>query len=253
MTDGGVIALLVTMAVTGLAIFVLYQYQEQQRREALQVLADGMGFSYSSEAEHALQGALSQFHLFSQGHARRMSNVLHGNIDDVTVTIFDYRYTTASGKHHRTRRQTVLLLESDRLDLPLFTLRPERLHHKLASALGHQDINFESHPAFSDAYLLQGSDEERVRTLFETEALTYYTRHPELWTEGEGQQLVYYHASKRVDPESIRDFVREGLDVLDLFAQKDDAIGNLDLLDHYLAQAQSVVGLADPGTGNRTA
>jgi hypothetical protein len=253
MTGGAVIALLVGMAVIGLAIFIVHQYLEQQRREALQLLAGRMGFSYFADAEHVHQATLSQFHLFSQGHARKMSNELRGSIDDVAVAIFDYRYSTGSGRHQRTRRQTVLLLESDCLDLPFFTLRPERLYHKLASALGHQDIDFESHPTFSDAYLLQGSDQERVRTLFGTKALTYYARHPELWTEGEGQQLIYCHAGRRVDPESIQDFVQEGIDVLDLFAERDDAIGNLDLLDHYLEQARSAVAPADSGTGDRAA
>ena len=124
MTGGAVIALLVGMAVIGLAIFVVHQYQEQKRREALQLLADRMEFSYSADAGHVRQGALSQFYLFSQGHARKMSNELRGSIDDVAVTLFDYRYSTGSGRHQRTRRQTVLLLKSDRSDLPFFTLRP---------------------------------------------------------------------------------------------------------------------------------
>ena len=68
---------------------------------------------------------------------------------DIAVTLFEYRYRTNQGKHTRSHRQTVLLFETERLDLPRFTLRPKHFFHRIAYALGWQDIALVAHPVFS--------------------------------------------------------------------------------------------------------
>ena len=229
---GGFLVLMLFFMVIGLVIYVLVRAaQEQQRREQLLLVAGRMGFSFSAQAEPGLWGLVGGFRLFSKGRSRRIHNVMRRQIHDIDVTIFDYRYTTQSGKHSHTHYQSVLLFETERLDLPRFTLRPKHFFHRIASALGWQDIVFEAHPVFGESYLLQGQDEERIRAIFDEEALLYYTRHPGLHTEGQGRWLAFYRDGRRADPRDMEAFLQQGLDILDVFMEKGGALVGVPLLE----------------------
>jgi hypothetical protein len=227
--EGQFYLLIVFVALGALAVGVILYYRAKKRREDLWSVAGRLGFSFSAEGDPHLPGGLGQFHLFSQGRSRKVRNVMRGEIQDIVVSLFDYRYTTGSGRHNHTHDQTVLLFESERLALPFFILRPEGLFHKMAGALGYEDIDFDGSPAFSDAYLLKGTDEDRIRAMFTPEVRAYYTRHGRLYTEGERGQLIHYCAGRRVSPERIESWLQEGLDVLALFLEKEEGAGALPL------------------------
>jgi hypothetical protein len=231
----------VAAIVIAIAIVVGQHLQEEERRRQWLAVAETKGFRFSAEADPALWTAVAPFHLFSQGRSRKIVNVMRTDVDDVSVSLFDYRFTTGSGRHSHTHRQTVALLESERIRLPRFTLRPEGLFHKLGSFLGYQDIDFEAHPQFSDAYLLQGDDEASIREVFADPVLSYYAVRGGLCTEGNGHQVVYYRADRQIPPERIEAFLEEGLGIVRLFCEKDDAPEEMDRLDRFLQDAQSVV------------
>jgi hypothetical protein len=246
--DGWVFLVLMGVAVAVVLIAVASYYQEKQRREQMQAVAARMGFSFSPEGEAGLRERLGHFHLFSQGRSRRVRNVMRGEIRGVAVALFDYQYTTSSSKHNNTHRRTVLLFETERLRLPLFTLRPQGLFHKFAAALGYGDIDFETHPVFSDTYLLRGSGESEIRDLFSEEALSYYERHRNLCTEGAGQHLVVYRGNRREEPGAMEGLLEQGLEVLDLFMESEEApdippsqdvdLDQAEALDEILAQLE---------------
>ena len=234
----GLFFIFLVFLVIGLVIYLIARAaQEQQRLEQLQRVADRMGFSYTAQAEASLWGQVEGFRLFSQGRSRRIHNVMRRRIHDIDVTMFDYRYTTNHSKHDRVHYHSVVLFETGRLDLPRFTLRPKHFFHRVANALGWQDIGFEAHPVFSESYLLQGRNEDRIRGIFDEEALLYYTRHPDLHTEGDGQQLVFYRGGRRVDPQGMEAFLQQGLDVLDAFMEKEGALVGVPLLETDLDRA----------------
>ena len=221
--DGWVFLVLMGVVAVVALIAAASYYLEKQRREQMHAVAARMGFSFSPEGEAGLRERLRHFHLFSQGRSRKIRNVMRGESHGTPVTLFDYQYTTGGGKHNNTHRRTVLVFETKRLRLPFFTLRPQGLFHKLAAAFGYGDIDFQAHPVFSDAYLLQGSDEGRIRDLFCEEVLSYYERRENLCTEGADQQLVFYRGNRREDPGSMERFLEQGLEVLDLFVESEEA------------------------------
>lgn len=242
----GLIFLFMAVMATAAVIYVIVHYvQEQQRTEQLQAVAERMGFAFSAEADPNLWGRVADFCLFSQGRSRKIHNVMRRQIHDIDVALFDYRYTTGSGKHSHTYYRTALLFETGRLELPRFTLRPEGFFHRVASALGRQDIDFEAHPVFSDDYLLQGTDVARIRDLFDEEALCYYTRHQDLCTEGDGRQLVFYRGRRRVEPEGMEGYLQQGLDILDVFMEKDGALVGVPLLGLDVDQTMDVDQVMD--------
>ncbi len=101
--------------------------------------------------------------------------------------------------------------------LPNFTLRPENLFHKIGQVFGYQDIDFEAHPEFSKRYLLRAENESEVRRTFSTDVLSFYESDQKLSTEAAARQLIHYRAAKRVPPDEIAEFIKQGVRVLTLF------------------------------------
>jgi hypothetical protein len=206
----GIILVFVGIAVYG-------HYQAQTRMAEMRDVAARRGYEYVVE-EPGLADALAAFALFSRGHSRRATNVLRTRAGDTAAQVFDYRYTTGHGNKSHTHRQSVLLVESERLDLPAFSLCPETVGQKLAVLFGRQDIDFQHRVDFSENYVLQGDDEDGIRALFDDDVLAFFARRPGLCLEGRGRRLLYYRAGQQVSPNVIHGFLGEGLAVLDRLA-----------------------------------
>jgi hypothetical protein len=213
------LAATVFLAVLGLALalIVVNARLEKKRVEAMQRAAREMALAFAPKDDGATFGLLSGFHLFSQGHAKKITSLMLGEVSDMEVRIFDYTYTTGSGKNSHTFRQTVIAFRSPKLALPAFSLRPENLFHKIGALFGYQDIDFETHPQFSKHYLLRGSDEEAIRSTFHDGVLEFFDENRGLCTEGSGPTLIFYRAAEQVEPEAIRTFMEEGFKVAGLF------------------------------------
>ena len=69
-------------------------------------------------------------------------------------------------------------------------------------------------------YLLKGDEEREIRDLFSSDALSFYEADGKLSTEAVGKQLIHYRAGKRVAPERLSDFIRQGVQVLTLLRPK---------------------------------
>jgi hypothetical protein len=201
-------------------VFCLVRYLNRQRTKALKLTAESLSFTFSEKGGQPLIDTFSGFNLFSLGYGRRISNVLAGKFNLIPVTVLDYRYTTGGGKSTKTWHQTLLIIESDKLQLPRFVLQPENIFDKIAGVFGKKDINFETAPVFSKRYQLRGDDEASIRSLFNAPVLDFYERHLGLTTEGDGVRLIYYRFGKKVAPEKIQAFIQEGGDVFNLFRRR---------------------------------
>ncbi len=211
-----VAAIVGTLALIGTIVVIALKI-EKKRSEALQAAAERMKFTFSRKGDPDLLDRLKGLHLFSQGHSKKIANALVGKAGALDVAVFDYAYTTGGGKHSQRWRQTVILFESDDMALPKFTLRPENIFHKIGQVFGYKDIDFDSHPEFSKRYLLKGENEEAVRATFGDKARSFYESDLKLSTEAAGPQLIHYRSGKRVTPDEISEFIKQGVRVLTLF------------------------------------
>lgn len=211
------------LAVVGAAISV---HLEAKRRAALQEVADRLGFDFSPGlpmgASLVAGGGLE---LFALGYSPRVSNLIQGTVEGVQINLFDYRYTTGSGKNRHTHLQTVLRFEMPGAVLPTFILRPENFFHKIGTAFGYQDIDFPTHPAFSAKYLLRGPEEPAIRQFFTPAALEFFEGQPQFCVEALGRHLILYRFHHRVKPENIPAFLETGLAVLSVFNLAQLALG----------------------------
>jgi hypothetical protein len=194
-------------------------FADKRRKMELRRTAEVMNLQYSETADKSFAALYKEFRLFSQGYARRFANLLRGEFQQVSTSLFDYRYTTGSGDSTHTARQTVVVFDSPRLKLPGFYLRPENLIDKIGEVFGRKDINFAPFPRFSKQYFLRSADEEAARRLFSDWVLSYFEQHPGLCCEGRADRLIFYRAGKPVAPEKIEQFLQDGLEVFNLFKE----------------------------------
>ena len=131
--------------------------------------------------------------------------------------VFGYSYSTGFGKNRRTTRQSVVLIESETLNLPPFDMRPEHLLHKIGGAFGYQDIDFPGQERFSKKYLLRGRDEAAIRSLFTDEVLAYFTSNLDLSVEGRRGALIGYKGGKRMSPDGFRQVISQANRISKLF------------------------------------
>ena len=141
-------------------------YAAKKRREAMLEAAESMGLTFFPDGDPSLLNQLSAFKLFNQGRGRKMKNLIQGDSGEVNIAIFDYQYTTGSGKHSQTHVQSVVALQSSELVCPDFTMRPEGMFDKIGGMMGFQDIDFDTHPDFSRMFVLKAPDEQAVRDFF---------------------------------------------------------------------------------------
>jgi hypothetical protein len=201
-------------------VVVLIVYAKKkalERMQAMQQAAAMLGWAFIADAPFEMIPGLERHHLFSQGHSKKLYNMMYGMIDGARAAIFDYTYTVGHGKHSTTHNQSVVYFQSERLDLPFFSLRPEGFGHKLISAFGYQDIDFSNRPTFSSKYLLRGHDEQTIRHTFQEHVLAYYENNLKLSTDGGGNEIFFYRQNVRTHPTDVRSFLDWGLSMLNLF------------------------------------
>ncbi|MBC8375163.1 MAG: hypothetical protein H8E26_03890 [FCB group bacterium] len=217
MDDPIIIALIVAGSIAVIAaIVMLVRYYEKKRTEALRTAAAEMRLEFSRLPDPQLLPSLRAFPLFSQGHSKKAFNVMSGMADEIEITMFDYSYTTGGGKNQHTHNQTVVLLKSSLLDIPPFSLKPQNVFHSIGKAFGYQDINFDSHPIFSEKYLLRSTDELVIREFFTAAILEYFEQRHGLSTEAGGDRLIFFRASKKVKPEDLPAFLKDGFHIYTL-------------------------------------
>ena len=197
----------------------------KQRSNQLERVAFNMGMEYHPTDEWGLPTLLKDFRLFRRGRSKRIRYLMHKEDDwlQMSVRVFDYRFVIGGGKHRRVLNQTVFFVDSKKLGLPHFLMRPEHFFHKIGQFLGMQDIDFAEFPKFSDQYLLKGEDEEYIRATMNDDMLKFFTVEKDWYLEGVNYFLIFYKQNYLFPPKQIKKFYEQGLNVYKMLTknQKD--------------------------------
>jgi hypothetical protein len=202
-----------------IALIVWSSIRARQRRDAAARLAAEWGFEFYPDDPYGMASRYAQFDLFENGHSQQASNVLCGRIDGREVILCDYQYTTGSGKNKSTHCYQAALLMMPILGARL-QMRPENFLDRMASWVGHDDINFESEE-FSRRYHIKCDDRKFAYDLFHARLIEYLlacgeapsleTNGPLLLlydTQGEVEALRRLRAIGEEIIRSIPDYVR---------------------------------------------
>ncbi len=183
--------------------------------------AHELKMKFTEEDEYGMIALLRDFHLFSKGGSKTITNMLtySSQLMEDKINIFDYKYTVSTGKSAVTFKQTVFFINSKRLAMPEMLLKPEHFFHRLGNWLGlEQDIDFEEHKDFSHQYLLQGEDEAHVRrTMNQDEVIRFFTVEKEWCLESIGFFMIFYQHERLIPPHEIKYLFERGMMLFDNF------------------------------------
>jgi tetratricopeptide (TPR) repeat protein len=125
-SDGPVWPFILGVALLIGAIFAVLMYLERKRTAAMEAAAKALGLTLRAKALPADQALVQGSALATVGRSRALRNVIElPEADGMRMTLFDYSYVIGHGKQSRTYNQTVTRVESAKLNLPAFDMRPE--------------------------------------------------------------------------------------------------------------------------------
>jgi len=176
----------------------------EKRRKALEAFAADHGLAFDPDPDPTLIDRFSGMAPFDRGSDRRVSNRIHGRRGEVDWELFDYRYTTGSGKNRRTHHFGVVVACVPLL-FPRMTLRAEGLFDKVASLVGYDDINFESHE-FSSRYHVSGADRKRCYDLIHPRMIEFLMTLPRYHWQFDGNRIVIHLAGSQ-HPQTMADIM----------------------------------------------
>jgi hypothetical protein len=208
-----VVVIVGVVALVGGLIYVGLQ-MEKKRTEAMQLVCQAMGFAFEETGDLDRLRGFGDLPLFDRGHSKRARNVMTGRTADREVLLFDYRYTTGSGKNSHTWSQTVALYPNGASGLPDLDLTPENVFHKIGQVFGYQDIDFDQSPDFSNHYLLRGNDEAAIRSAFPSDALAFFGQQHGWHVEVRGGHVAVYRSGKLCKPPEAPAYLADTLRVL---------------------------------------
>ena len=202
------IIIILIVATIGYAIFA-----DRQRRKAIKAMATQLGLAFCKKDNSVWQLHDGSLPLFNAGHSRKAANVLTGQIEDIGVSIFDFRYTTGHGKHSSTHRQTVVLMQLSGKLLPSMEIRPEGFFSKIATSFGYQDFDFGEHYEFSGKYLVRGKDEEAIRRIMTHQLMEFMASKPKRPTiQTSGESFLFFRPRGRVKPAKLDKLLGEAFE-----------------------------------------
>ena len=217
-----VLPILIFFAIAGLIAGAIYVsiVLEKKRTAKIQELAGGMGLTFLAAGDSELQSRLSAVNMFTQGRDRRLTNLISGATEECTISIFDYQYTTGSGKQTQTNKSTIAALESTNLNNPAFTLRPENLFDKIGGMLGFEDIDFPEHEMFSRSFVLKGPEEVEIRSFFDKKLLDFFGERAGSSVEAIPGMMIYYIPGRRRKAEEFAALLEEAYKVFGAIVDK---------------------------------
>lgn len=185
---GPVLPVLIVSAIA--LVFAIFAFlAAAKRRKELLEFAQRIGFDFSPMPGD-VHDDYSLFDPFDRGHSRRSRNLLSGRRGRCNWQLFDYRYTTGSGKNKQTHHYGIAVARVS-LAFPVMRMRPEGLFDKLASVVGFDDIDFES-DAFSRRYHVKCDDRKHAYDVIHPQMIEYLlTRKSYDWQFSGPWILVY--------------------------------------------------------------
>ena len=190
-----------------LVIFLVF-WLERKRRNDLMALAASMGLRFSPEGPdlYSLEG--TQIELFRLGRSRKAANMIEVSSSGGQIRVFDYRYTTGSGKHSQTHNFTVALVACG-CSVPHFDLKPETFLYKIGELVGFKDIDLPAFPLFSDKYRLTGPDEAAVHLFFTPRRAAWFESRPGLRVQGAPGHALLFKENRRLPVDDWMTFIEE--------------------------------------------
>lgn len=183
----------------------------KKRPDLFKKLAYQIDANYQELDEYKQMSLLSDFALFRQGGRKKVYNLVTKSDPDYQLNIFDYYYTISTGNSAHRIKTTVFFINSKKIALPEFGMKPEGFFHKVGQWLGKEDIDFEQYPKFSNQYWLKGEDEDYIRRTFNKHLLQFFSLEKGWYMEGIGYYMILYKKKKLLSATELAEAYNRGM------------------------------------------
>ena len=177
---------------------IMNDENKAQRMNFIETFAKENGLVYTEKIDE-LPGLSCDFALANVGRNPSFSSVLTGKNDEDQITLVtDYNFSNKS--EFASGHATLMIIQRPYLELPDFFVRDEYLiSDTLGKLFGGQDINFSIDPVFSPKFILQGSNEEKIRALFNQYVRTAFVNNHIKNCRYEGNGEIFMLLSPMID------------------------------------------------------
>jgi hypothetical protein len=211
------VQILLVIGAVVLAAFLGWWFYEQERKRLAAIAAWCRKGDWDYD-ERERKSPTHPYELFSRGHSRYQRCTATGSFEGATpglaqaeLTLFEYHYAVARGKHTEHHYYTCLVADPG-ADLGHVSLRREGLGDKLIQAAGFDDIDFED-PDFSKRFVVQARDRRDAYELFDGAMMRYLCARPNYGLETRGRELFVYWEGQ-ASPQSFQALARFALGFL---------------------------------------
>ena len=215
-------ALLIFAFIALVAAAIYYSWlAAKKRREAMQALAQELGWRFYQGHDSSQDDEYSHFEIFRKGHSRSAFNTLTGRLEidgrsfPAKAGDFRYRVTSSSGKS-TTYRFSYLILHLPFANTPELLIRREGLFDKIAGAFGFDDIDFESEE-FSRRFHVKSSDKRFAYDVVHPRMMEFLLDTNAPMIDIEQGRCCLSNGSRRWKPEDFRNSIRFLREFFDLW------------------------------------
>jgi len=235
-SDELLVSIIVGSVLVGLFLYIGYDWMRSRRRTSeLENLAPSLGLTFFglNDYDQRLSQAITELNLLSRArfnplscffsnfksetYSGTVSNVLAGDREGARLFLFDFSYTLGGAKG-LLREQTVVIIISDRLNLPDFQLHPVGLMDVARSGLGWGNANFQSSSAAFKRYRLRASNPDAAESFFSDEIVHCLENMRPTIIRAAGNKYAIYQRNKLVSPSESSDILRRAERLYTLFS-----------------------------------
>jgi hypothetical protein len=165
---------------------------EQNRADTVYKVAASMGMEYSPSGEW-FREQLASFDLIKSERESEITNVVYGETEECRISIFDFNFVRGTGEYRMIIRLTAVAVESPRLMIPDFRLRPLDFLERCTGLKARSGISFADNLPFSKKFLVEGTDEVKIRKLFDRPLQEAFLERTGYCVEALPGLIVYYN------------------------------------------------------------
>lgn len=191
---------IVVIIVAAVILIAVYgYYAAEKRRKDMAAVAERLGLAYLQESVDIDDDTYGEIDLFQHGSSREAEHVIGGSKDGCDAQLFDYEYTTGSGKDKTTHNYSVCVLTVAQ-DFKSLFIRTESFLDRIAGAVGFDDIDFESNE-FSNKYYVKSSDKKFAYDVIHPQMMEFLLNAGEIpEIEISGRHMAFYF-NETIEPE----------------------------------------------------
>lgn len=191
-----------------IAVLGYYSWKaERQRTLDLMALARQLGFSFDPGRDRSLDSRYAHFEVFRQGHSRCARNMMTGDLAcgersyPTVMGDYEYKITTSNGKSTQTTtyRFSFVILHLRFVGVPDVLIRPEGFFDKIKSAMGFDDIDFES-SEFSKSFYVKSPDKRFAYDLIDPRMMEFLMATRPLPIDMENGRIMLTDGRRRWKP-----------------------------------------------------